>query len=207
MEQSWLRRKGGAEVIVIFGGWAVGSQVFDALAGEQDLLFVEDYRDLSDDLPELGGYDRRNLVAWSFGVASYGHWQAEHAQEFDTRVAINGTLTPVDRQTGVPPEAMQKTMDTLSEDSFQLFLSRCFNARQPFHAIDAEARRAELAAVLERGAAPDTRFDRIWISDGDRIFPPANMQRGWAGQANAVRRINGAHAPFDRFAGWEAMLQ
>lgn len=206
MDLRWLRQNGSSEVIVIFGGWAVGPHVFEGLAGDQDLLFVRDYRDLTTDLPDLSRYATRNLVAWSFGVASFAHWQAGRGVHFDRKVAINGTLTPVDRSMGVPPAAMQMTMETLTEDSFQLFLSRCFNARQPHHLIDTEACRAELEAVLRRGSGPEIEFDRIWISDKDRIFPPANMTRAWAAQAAAVRDIDGAHAPFDRFPDWQAVL-
>lgn len=204
MEIRWLKQNNAAEVVVVFGGWAVGPEVFAHLAGEQDVLFVSDYRDLERDLPDLSTYGRVSLVAWSFGVAAYGHWQHGRRDPFDCKVAVNGSLAPVSRDKGIPPVAMQKTTETLSPEAYQLFLTRVFGSRQPVAEIDVAARRQELLAVQARGAAPDPGFDRIWISARDKIFPAANLARAWAGQA--VQSCDAAHMPFDRFATWEEIL-
>lgn len=204
MNFRWLKQEQSAEVIVIFGGWAVGPEVFSHLEGAQDLIFVSDYRDLNAELPDLAAYARRSLLAWSFGVASYGHWQQGRPDPFTRKVAVNGSLTPVDRETGVPPIAMRKTMETLTQEAYQLFLARVFGAPRPKAVIDVAARRAELVAVQERGAAPDPGFDHIWMSDRDKIFPAANLNRAWAGQA--LRTQEGAHMPFDSFSRWEELL-
>lgn len=204
MEVRWLRQDNAAEVIVVFGGWAVGPEVFSHLAGEQDVLFVSDYRDLTSDLPDLGAYSRVSLLAWSFGVAAYGHWQQGRADPFVRKVAVNGSLTPVNRDSGIPPVAMQKTIETLSPEAYQLFLTRVFGARQPVAEIDVAARRQELQAVQARGAAPDPGFDQIWVSARDKIFPAANLARAWAGKT--VHSCEAAHMPFDRFSTWEELL-
>jgi biotin synthesis protein BioG len=204
MEVRWLKQGSSAEAIVVFGGWAVGSKVFAHLAGDQDVLFVNDYRDLNADLPDLGAYTRVSLLAWSFGVAAYGHWQQRRVDCFDRKVAVNGSLTPVCRERGIPPVAMKKTIETLSPDAYQLFQTRVFGTRQPVAAIDVAARREELLAVQERGAAPDPGFDHIWISSRDKIFPPANLARAWEGQQ--LRSCVASHMPFDQFATWEELL-
>lgn len=204
MEMCWLNQTGAAEAIVVFGGWAVGPEVFAHLEGGQDVLFVSDYRDLSFDLPDLSGYDSTSLLAWSFGVASYAHWQQGRADGFTRKVAVNGTLTPVDRTCGIPPVAMQKTIETLSPEAYQLFVSRVFGARQPKAEIEVEARRQELLAVQARGRAPDPGFDRVLISEKDKIFPVANMRRAWEGCR--TREISAAHMPFDRFSNWQEIL-
>lgn len=204
MEARWLKQNSAAEAIVVFGGWAVGPEVFAHLAGEQDVLFVSDYRDLERDLLDLSTYGRVSLLAWSFGVAAYGHWQQRRGDPFDRKVAVNGSLTPVSRDKGIPPVAMQKTIETLSPEAYQLFLTRVFGSRQPVAEIDVAARMQELLAVQARGAAPDPGFDRIWISARDKIFPAANLARAWSGRA--VQNCDGAHMPFDRFATWEEIL-
>ncbi|UWR85314.1 DUF452 family protein [Phaeobacter inhibens] len=205
MEFRWLKRKQAGEAIVIFGGWAVGPGVFDHLAGAQDLVFVSDYRSLDVDLPDLSGYDHVTLLAWSFGVAAYAHWQEGRADPFDRKVAVNGTLTPVDETRGIPPAVMVKTAEGLSEQRFAQFLRRTFNTPQPPHAVDIDARRAELHAVAARGTAPSVHFDQIWIAGRDRIFPPANQHRAWAGAT--IRELPAAaHAPFDHFDSWQAMI-
>ena len=204
MEFRWLHKKLEAEAIVVFGGWAVGAQVLDHLTGPFDVLFASDYRDLNADLPDLSAYGQVNLVVWSFGVASYAHWQQGRDDPFTRKVAVNGTLTPVNRRTGIPPVAMSKTIETLSEDAYQLFLARIFNARQPEAHIDVTARRDELLAIEARGDAPDVVFDRVWISTEDKIFPAVSQTRAWP-QSN-VQQIKAPHAPFAQFATWQEVL-
>ncbi|AHD10316.1 pimeloyl-ACP methyl esterase BioG family protein [Phaeobacter gallaeciensis] len=205
MEFRWLKQTNAAEAIVVFGGWAVGPDVFDHLKGPQDVLFVSDYRNLDTDLPDLSGCDHVTLLAWSFGVAAYAHWQEGHADPFDRKVAVNGTLAPVDAAHGIPPDVMAKTAEGLSEASFVQFLRRTFNAPQPPRVIDIDARRAELHAVAARGAAPAVVFDQAWISGRDRIFPSANQHRAWEG--TTIRELpTVAHAPFDHFDSWQALI-
>ncbi|MEC8573421.1 MAG: pimeloyl-ACP methyl esterase BioG family protein, partial [Pseudomonadota bacterium] len=164
MEIRWLKQNKAADVIVVFGGWAVGPDVFAHLAGPQDLLFASDYRNLDAELPDLSGYQNVTLVAWSFGVAAYAHWQKDRTDPFDRKIAVNGTLAPVDEARGIPPAVLAKTAEGLSEQSFAQFLRRTFNAPQPPRSIDVEARRAELHAVAARGAAPAVAFDQVWLS-------------------------------------------
>ncbi|OUS39120.1 biotin synthase [Rhodobacterales bacterium 56_14_T64] len=212
MEFRWLTqgqaRPGVAgqnnEAIVVFGGWAIGAGVFDHLTGPYDVLFASDYRDLDAGLPDLSGYDRVSLVAWSFGIASYAHWQQGRGDPFVRKVAVNGTLTPVHRTTGVPPVAMTKTMQTLSPESYQLFLARAFNAQQPEEQIDVSARRDELQKIEARGDAPDMAFDRVWIGSADKIFPTANQFRAWP--TDVARQIKASHASFGHFRTWQELL-
>ena len=205
MEIRWLKQNKAADVIVVFGGWAVGPDVFAHLAGPQDLLFASDYRNLDAELPDLSGYQNVTLIAWSFGVAAYAHWQKDRPDPFDRKIAVNGTLAPVDEARGIPPAVLAKTAEGLSEQSFAQFLRRTFNAPQPPRSIDVEARRAELHAVAARGAAPAVAFDQVWLSGRDRIFPPVNQHRAWDG-ATLRELPTAAHAPFDQFDSWQGVI-
>ncbi|APG46312.1 pimeloyl-ACP methyl esterase BioG family protein [Phaeobacter porticola] len=204
MEFRWLKQTQSAEAIVVFGGWAVGPEVFGHLNCAQDILFADDYRDLNADLPDLTTYGQITLLAWSFGVASYAHWQAGRVDPFVRKVAINGTLCPVDSDHGIPPQVVANTISTLSKASYQQFLRRVFSAPQVEAAIDVPARRKELEVVADRGAAPHIRFDHVWISARDRIFPPAHQYRAWKGQS--VHELDGPHAPFARFSNWHEVI-
>jgi biotin synthesis protein BioG len=204
MRTEWLLHSGTAsEVIVVFGGWAVGPGCVAHLQGPQDVLFVEDYTDLEAELPDLSGYARRRLLAWSFGVSAYAHWQAGRADPFTRKTAIAGTLNPVDRAEGIPPAVLEKTRDTLSEASFATFQRRCFGGPQVLMQIDVPRKQAELTAVAARGRAPQTAFDRIVIPTRDRIFPPANMARAWVEQEDRVQQIDAPHAPFASWTTWQ----
>ncbi|MGR3759877.1 pimeloyl-ACP methyl esterase BioG family protein [Roseobacteraceae bacterium NS-SX3] len=204
MEFRWLKQGNAAEAIVAFGGWAVGPEVFWHLDGPQDILFASGYTDLNAELPDLSSYARVSLLAWSFGVASYAHWQQGRPDPFARKAAVNGTLQPVNRSAGIPPAVFRRTVETLSLESYQQFLTRIFGTRQPVAEIDVEARRAELLAVQARGDAPAMSFDCIWIGAQDKIFPPANLARAWRGQP--VKTIDAPHAPFAAFGAWEELL-
>ncbi|KIC13622.1 pimeloyl-ACP methyl esterase BioG family protein [Leisingera sp. ANG-Vp] len=204
MKFRWLKQDQAAEAIVVFGGWAVGPEVFWHLNGPQDILFASDYSSLDADLPDLSSYRRVSLLAWSFGVAAYAHWQQGRPDPFQRKVAVNGSLQPVNRGAGIPPAVFRKTVETLSLETYQGFLARVFGAAQEAQPLDVEARRGELLAVERRGDAPQMRFGRVWVSTGDKIFPSANLQRAWAGQN--VSAIDAPHAPFDRFSDWEALF-
>lgn len=131
MEFRWIKQNQAAEAIVVFGGWAVGPEVFWHLDGPQDILFASGYSDLNAELPDLSGYDHVSLLAWSFGVAAYGHWQQGRSDPFQRKVAVNGSLKPVNRSAGIPPAVFRKTAESLSLESFQSFLTRVFGQPQP----------------------------------------------------------------------------
>lgn len=208
MNVTWVKKTADARrVVVIFGGWAIGPDVFSAIAGNEDVLFVSDYRTLSGDLPDLSAYEMRALVAWSFGVAAFAHWQADRPARFERTIAIAGSETPVDDLCGIPTAIFEKTVATLSAQSYQGFLMRCHNRRVAEQAIDIDARREELIAVRARGAAPSWRWDRVYIAVQDRIFPPASLQRAYADRALDLCPIEAPHVCFGAFPDWDAVLR
>ena len=206
MRAQWISQNGASRLLVVFGGWAVGAKPVRHLGQECDLLFLDDYRALDWEPVGLGDYAERILLAWSFGVAGYGHWQVGRADMFHRKIAVNGTFSPVDRRAGIPPSIFRRTHDGLSVDSYQQFLGRTYGTAQPVQQIDVAARQEELAVVEQRGACKEVLFDRVWLSDQDGVFPPANLNRAWSGQEQAIRVLQDApHAPFDRFERVEAL--
>ncbi|MFT6659811.1 pimeloyl-ACP methyl esterase BioG family protein [Maritalea sp.] len=204
MQIEWVKQDHNKDVIVVFGGWAVGFAPLAHLEGDFDILFVSDFRDIAADLPDLSRYEKKLLVAFSFGVAAYARWQADHIDPFTLKIAINGTVTPVDRQFGIPPIIMQKTIDALDPESLQAFLMRCFGERQPFLEADIDALKDELIIVQQRGSAAPMQFDKIIVSDKDRIFLSANLKRAYEGEN--VATVQGPHIPFASWTRWEEIL-
>lgn len=205
MRKYWLKLAGAHELIVVFGGWALGSAPFSHLRGKQDILFVEDYRQLDADLSEIHAYGDLSLLAFSYGVASAAHWIARHGDPFRHKVAVNGTLYPTDPERGIPEDLVRQTAQELSSVSLRRFARRC-GAAAPPEEIDISALSDELLAICTRGTSPTIRFDQVWLSTGDRIFPPANMARGWAEGGTTPKRIEAPHAPFARWSHWDEIL-
>lgn len=202
MNGRWLHKGDRPGAVVVFGGWAVGPAPFLDLPADRDVYFLDDYRDLDADLPLLSGYRSVDLVAWSFGVAAYGHWQKGRPDPFARKAALCGSLAPVSRRHGIPPLAYRRTVEGLSQASFRQFQERVFGAPQSEARIDVSDRRAELIAVEARGDAPVVTFDHVWVADQDQIFPLQNMLRAWEGQAPKV--LDAPHAPFAHFPDWDA---
>ncbi len=206
MQFRWLQRNDSDRVIVCFGGWAIGTSALVQLNSQRDVLYVDDFRTLSE-LPDLSAYHHKTLFAFSFGVAAAAHWLQSFADPFDQKVAMNGSASPVDRRLGIPPAIFTRTKEGLSAETFQSFLSLCHGTLQPEMQIDVDARQAELAAVEMRGAAAAPDFDRIWISTEDRIFPATNLRRAFDAQSAHVREIKAPHVPFASFETWEQLIQ
>lgn len=206
MQMRWLTQGLSSDLIVFFGGWAVGDGVLASMPVTHDVLFVDDYRTVDLNLPDLSHYRETTLIAWSFGVAAYAHWRAEQGQDahqFTRQIALCGSLDPVSSRRGIPPRIFKTTRDGLSVESYQAFLSNSFGTRQAQTSIDVETRREELDAVVARGAAPDPGFDRIWIASNDKIFPRANLERAWDGQPQML--IPAPHMPFASFEQWDGL--
>ena len=201
MRRHWLNRDGGPLLTLVFGGWALGPALFAPLTGAKDVLVVDDYRTLDDALPEIGDYDDVRLMAYSFGVATAAHWLAAHTLHCTRMAAVNGTLFPVDVERGIAPETVAATADGLNAASFSRFCRRA-GAERLVQEIDFGAAADELRAITVRGAAPDTCFDRVWISDNDRIIPTRAQDAAWAGRDTAIRRIPAAHQPFRAGQTW-----
>lgn len=209
MRMEWLQKRDGArEVLVIFSGWGIGPTAFIHLTTDADILCLSDYRDLATNLPDLSIYETRNLIAWSFGVASYALWQENRANPFDRRVALCGSMTPVDRDLGIPPVAMQKTIDTLSDSSFLIFLRRCYGRAVSPEPVDISALKEELLAVQARDYSQVQHvWDKAVISRTDKIFPAKNLRAAWDGKATSVTETDAPHVPFSAWSTWAEVLK
>lgn len=196
-------------LILIFAGWGMDARPFEELHHPgYDIAVVFDYRSL--DLPketDLRSYDEICIVAWSFGVASANIFLSTHPELPVTAcVAVNGTLTPVDDQTGIPTDTFRATLNALSPDTIHRFNRRmcgsaitaaAFEQKAPNRSTEALA--DELTAIAERPSFRDqSRWDTVYISDRDMIIPTANQKAAWEGHHD-IREIEGAHLPdFER---------
>ncbi|WP_313102749.1 pimeloyl-ACP methyl esterase BioG family protein [Brevundimonas sp.] len=204
MKAQWLQRDDADELIVVFGGWALGAAPFAHLGGSTDVLLFSDYRALDFDAEPFAPYARRNLIGYSFGVAAACHALASTELKFDRKVAVCGSLHPSDERFGIPPERVRQTADNLSETSLRQFARRAGSPLPGDCYIP--ALQAELLAVIARGCAPDPEFDRVWLARGDRIFPPENLEAAWRDQADRVRWLETGHNPFAAFTDWRDLL-
>ena len=213
MIYKWLHKHEQAnEVIVFFSGWGFDQKVVERLtANGTDVLFIYDYTNIEIELPKLNSYKKCNLVAWSFGVGHYALWQAVNPDPFTNKVAINGTVATIDRLLGIPKKVVQHTINSLTYESYQEFVKRCFNQDDEHltadcHHIDIDKLKNELTAISQRNYLHqhNWKWDKVWLSLNDKIYPTKNQQRAW--QSATFETIDESHAPFNTWSNWQQLL-
>ena len=103
MRHEFVKREGNSRLILIFAGWGMDATPFRHISRPgYDTLVLWDYRDLTADWSLVSEYEEIVLIAWSMGV--YAASMSIHAidRQISTRIAVNGTLSPVDNLRGIP---------------------------------------------------------------------------------------------------------
>ncbi len=202
MQHRFVSQTGSRRVILFFAGWAMDAAPFEGLRRPgYDIAVFWDYRDLYQDWSILKDYDEVCLVAWSFGVYAASVALAGIERRITLRIAINGTLAPVDRLTGIPPRIFQGTLDSLNERNLYKFNRRMCGSSEAFAAVmehapkrNIDELRDELKAMNPVSMfAPDQikHWDVALISTDDAIVPCVNQWRAW--QHTTVRMLEGYH--------------
>ena len=216
MQTVWIHHNHHRECILFFSGWGMDAAPFRFLpAARHDLCMFSDYRHLQPvDLKPFAGYERLHLVAWSMGVWVAGHLLAEQATCFASSTAIGGTLTPVDKQCGIPPESYGDMVDHFNQDVLNSFYRNMFDdedqlsrflTNRPQRSLQ-ELRDEMVAfrdAFIRSGPGRDIYSQKI-ITSRDRIFSGRNQMRAWGKGCGTVR--NWPHFPFFLLADWQELV-
>ncbi len=216
MIQQFIVNGGAKTLRVFFAGWGSDDNLFGGYVPQcADYLLCYDYRSLSFDYSLFEGYERVEVVAWSFGV-----WVAgvvlgtEEARGLNIvrSVAINGTLSPIDERRGIPPSIFEGTLSGFSPSGLVKFRRRMCGGSEgvkEFLALSPRRPLEELREELEAlGTAVQSESERskfqfleVVISSADNIIPTANQMQAWREHKN-VRVVEGYHfstAIFDEY--------
>jgi biotin synthesis protein BioG len=218
MRTCWLSRTGQPSCLLFFAGWGMDPEPFRPIVPEgHDLLLFYDYRELHEPDPAAllpRGYQRLSLLAWSMGVWVAGCLLAACRHRFNTAVAVNGTLSPIDDRDGIPALAYASMLATFSPRALLDFYASMFvdqagldrflanRPRRP-----AEEVRAELTALrahyLAHGPAEDI-YSKKLVGSRDRIFVARAQVRSWGRER--CRTFQGPHFPFYDLS-WDDLLR
>lgn len=219
MRSSWLQKNGADCVIVFCNGWGMDCIPFLPLVSyKADVLILYNFQAL--DLAKapielLAEYPKRILIGWSMGVWAGQKLFAEHNHLFSQKIAVNGTLCPIDDRYGIPRNLFQGTLAGWSELARSKFyyrlcgskiIERQFLLNSPGREL--EDQKEELAwylknvDCLEQGKSI---YETVVVSGKDRIVPTSNQIEFW-GQERVIQ-IEGSHFPFYRWNSWDEMLQ
>ena len=148
MNHEFVKRSDSKRLILIFAGWGMDANPFRHVSRPgYDTLVVWDYRDLYIDWSIVSDYGEIALIAWSMGV--YAASMTIHAIDhlITAKIAVNGTMTPVDNLCGIPEAIFEGTASTLDDRNLRKFFRRMCGDRAT----------TELFML----AAPDRRIDEL----------------------------------------------
>ncbi|MDL2251806.1 DUF452 family protein [Odoribacter sp. OttesenSCG-928-J03] len=215
MKIEWLNKKGQNELIIFFNGWGMDINAVKHLEGDFDVLMFYDYRTLQllDELPDLTGYDKKYVIAWSMGV-----WAASNIcyswNDVDMFVAINGTERPVCDSYGIPCNIYSMTEKGMNERGREKFFFRMlknreevalFGPHKPVRLLEEQLE--ELTHIREESEThrQTVNWSRAFISDYDIIFPVQNQHNWWDSRTQVIS-VDSGHYPFYNLKNWNDIL-
>lgn len=210
MKYKWLNKNNNQKLIIFFNGWGMDENVVMHLSPEDfDVLMFYDYNTLDTDFDFslLNIYLEKNIIAWSMGVMVGGKY-LDKLGSLKQTVAINGTLKPIDVEFGIHPRIYDLTVKGFDEKGRDRFFSSMFCGEQNPHPIhlpkerDIEEQRSELIALKNYMSNDFFRYNKVLISDNDKIIPTKSQVAFWGIEPN----LKGGHCPFFHFEKWSELL-
>ena len=200
------KSKNCRRLILIYAGWAMDWRPFRGLAAHgYDIAVVWDYRELTADWSRiLSRYDEVCLLAWSFGVFAASVTMHELLPHITKRIAVNGTLAPIDAVKGINPDIFAATLEGMSPNNLRRFYRSMFLTKEQYDAFRANAPKRDIDEAIAELEAFETHtifhapqveeWDLAIISEHDRIFMPQAQLAAWHGRTN-IRRMATGHMP------------
>lgn len=221
MKSFWLNKQNNKNLIVFFTGWSFDYHPFEHLTCENyDVLFVYDYNDLTvpQDLKELSNYENKNLITWSMGVFA-AYQLKELFKDFNSKLAINGTTTPVDDNFGIPVKMFELTLKHAQKGLEGKFYQNVFLTENEFEKYKTqpvkrsiENRVAELENLYNFIRSKiDMGYEKFYdfaiVSDFDKIIPPKNQTASHNKNNIPTITLPYGHNPYYNFNTWSEILK
>ena len=204
MRYKWLNKVNNQKLIIFFNGWGMDEKVVAHLDCEDfDLLMFYDYNTLDTDFDFslLNIYSEKNLIAWSMGVMIGSKYINKNT--LTQAIAINGTLKPIDTEYGIHPRIYDLTVKGFDENGRDKFISSMFEEKRNINCSrDIKNQHSELIALKNYQADSNFKYNKILISDNDKIIPTKSQTKFWGIEPN----LKGGHCPFFSFTKWSELL-
>lgn len=220
MQAYWLNKNNNKNLIVFLAGWSFDYYPFISLGtNDYDILFVYDYNELSipKEFDDFKLYENKNLITWSMGVF-VAYLLKDCFKDFDYKLAINGTVTPVDDNFGIPVRMFELTLKHAAKGLEGKFYQNLFLTDEEFNLYNSypvrrtiENRVSELENLYK--IIKDTNFeherfyDLAIVSDYDKIIPPKNQIASHNKNQTSLITVPYGHYLYYNFASWDEILK
>lgn len=215
MQYHWLNHQNNDNLIIFFTGWSFDNKPFEFLdCGNYDVLIFFDYNDLNlpINLEKFSNYKKYYLISWSMGVYT-AYKLRNQLPKFSKKIAINGTVYPVDNEYGIPEKPFLLTLKHVKTGLEGKFYQNIFNTKEEFEKYSKtqversiENRAEELKSLYTNIQSEDydNFYDFSLISNNDKIIPTKNQINFW--QKN-YKLLESGHFPYYNFKSWEEILK
>jgi biotin synthesis protein BioG len=221
MKCVWLNKQNNKNLIVFFAGWSFDEKPFIALdCGENDVLIVYDYNSLfiPKELKDLSSYENKTLIAWSMGVFVACKLK-DLFTDFDKKIAINGTTSPVNDTYGIPIRMFELTLKHAQKGLEGKFYQNLFTTEEEYNLYSSypvqrqiENRVSELENLYtliknEKELDCIGFYDLAIVSDYDKIIPPQNQIECHKKNSTPVVTVPYGHFPYYHFSNWKELTK
>ena len=215
----YLRDNNSDNLILFFCGWGMDEKPFSILKSKSDVLFVYDY--VTPEFPnfDFSKYKSVKLLSFSYGVYAGAIAELPSDLKIETRIAINGTLMPVNDTYGVPTKQFELT-EKMDSESVVKFRQRLFGgekAKEHFEIFEQNLPKRTAKSFTDKLLGmkkyvplfdtPKKNFDKIFIANYDRCVPTRNQRNFWQKEnASNIIELETGHFPFYNYNSFEEII-
>lgn len=220
MNTYWLNNQNNKNLIVFFAGWSFDETPFKFLdCKDYDVLIVYDYNEIKplNIFQQFNQYENKILITWSMGVFA-AYILKNFFENFDYKIAINGTVTPVDNESGIPVKMFELTLKHAEIGLAGKFYKNVFKTNEEFEKYmknpaqrTIENRISELEKLYELIKTTEINYtnfyDIAFVSEDDKIIPPQNQKNSHDKNNVTVKNLSTGHFPFYQFNSWDEIIK
>lgn len=221
MKSFWLNKQNNSSLIVFFAGWSFDNFPFVGINPTlYDILIVYDYNDLSlpKEFEDFSQYDNKTLITWSMGVF-VAYELRDLFKDFNYKLVINGTVTPVDDEFGIPVKMFELTLKHAAKGLEGKFYQNVFLTDEEYGLYESypvrrsiENRVSELENLYDliknkKGQEYEKFYDFAIVSDSDKIIPPKNQIASHKNNNVPFITVPYGHFLFYNFSSWDEIIR
>lgn len=221
MKSFWLNKQNNSSLIVFFAGWSFDNFPFASLNPTlYDVLIVYDYNDLvlPKDFENFSQYDNKILLTWSMGVFA-AYELRDLFRDFNYKLVINGTVTPVDDEFGIPEKMFELTLKHAEKGLKGKFYQNVFLTDEEYERYvscpvcrSIENRVSELENLYDliknkKVQEYEKFYDFAIVSEVDKIIPSKNQIASHKKNNVPFITVPYGHFLFYYFSSWDEIIK
>lgn len=215
--KSYFQNNNSDNLILFLNGWGMDERPLLSLKSNYDVLQIFDYSEINSDVFDFDflSYKSIILICFSAGVYMAGILK-DILPKADFKIAVNGSLNTFNENEGLPLESAL-TIENTNEENYMELRTKLisspehierFNQNQPYRNIESSlAEFAALKKYYSEYKKVKFNFDKVIISQDDKIIPMKNQLNSWREYKNThLVFSSGGHFLFYNFSDFSEII-